>query len=125
MKVFRFCADYVSPYTGQRYGIFIAVWHLVRDKKVSAEDERTYWQAREWFEANLPIPPYHKDGNPDKAITWFKESAMNSPVVQNLATYKEIAARYGTTIDLVSTDSPGRVIYEDDYQIATVSVPAP
>lgn len=60
MKYFRFVAGYVSPYTGQRYGIFIAVWHLVRDKKVSAEDEAAYWRAREWFEAALPIPPTTK-----------------------------------------------------------------
>lgn len=121
MKYFRFCADYVSPYTRERYGIFIAVWHLVRDKKISAEDEASYWQAREWFETHLPIPPYHQNGNPDKAITWFKESAMNSLVVQKLVIYRDIAARHGTEIELVSTDSPGRVIYEDEYQIATVS----
>lgn len=124
MKYFRFCADYVSPYTRQRYGIFIAVWHLVRDKKVSPEDESAYWRAREWFESNLPIPPYHQEGNPDKAITWFKESAMNSLVVQKLATYQDIANRHGTKIELVSTDSPGRVIYEDEYQIATVAAPS-
>jgi hypothetical protein len=120
MKYFRFCANYVSPYTRQRYGIFIAVWHLVRDKKVSPEDESAYWRAREWFEAHLPIPPYHQEGNPEKAITWFKESAMNSEIVQKLSIYRDIAARYGTDIELVSTESPGRVIYEDEYQIATV-----
>lgn len=120
MKYFRFCAPYESPYTKQRYGIFIAVWHLVRDKKVSAEDEAAYWKAREWFEANLPIPPYHKEGNPDRAITWFKETAMSGPVVQELRIYKEIAQRYGTDIELISSDSPGVIIYEDEYQVATI-----
>jgi hypothetical protein len=120
MKYFRYCAPYVSPHTNQRYGIFIAVWHLVRDKKVTAEDEAAYWKAREWFEANLPIPPFHATGNQERAITWFKETAMESRVVQELRIYRDIAARYGTKIELVSSESPGLIIYEDDYQIATI-----
>ena len=121
MVYFRFCADYESPYTNQPYGIFIAVWHLIRDKKVSAEDESAYWNARKWFESNLPIPPYYENGNPDKAITWFKEAAMESLIVKELALYKTIASKYGTHIRLISSDSPGQVIYEDEYQIATIN----
>lgn len=45
---------------------------------------------------------------------------MNSEIVQKLSIYRDIAARYGTDIELVSTAAPGRVIYEDDYQIATI-----
>ena len=67
MKYFRYCAPYVSPHTNQRYGIFIAVWHLVRDKKVSMEDEADYWKARAWFEASLPIPPFYATGNEERA----------------------------------------------------------
>ncbi|MES2660810.1 MAG: hypothetical protein V4689_19450 [Verrucomicrobiota bacterium] len=121
MKYFRFCADYPSPYTNQPYGIFIAVWHLVRDKKVSEEDESTYWRTRKWFEENLPIPPYYEQGNPDKAITWFKETAMESPLVKELRIYKDIAGKYGTNIALISSEAPGRIIYEDDYQVATIN----
>ena len=121
MKYFRYCASYVSPHTHQRYGIFIAVWHLVRDKKVSPEDEDAYWKARAWFEANLPIPSFHATGNTERAVTWFKESAMGSKVVEELKIYREIAARYGTHIELISSESPGLVIYEDEYQIGAVS----
>ena len=120
MKYFRFCADYPSPHTDQPYGIFIAVWHLIRDKKVSKEDESIYWITRKWFEENLPIPPYHENGNPDKAITWFKETAMESHVVKELRIYKDIARKYGTNITLISSESPGQIIYEDDYQVATI-----
>jgi hypothetical protein len=120
MKYFRYCASYVSPHTNQRYGIFIAVWHLIRDKKVSAEEEAAYWNARAWFEANLPIPPFHKTGNQERAITWFKESAMGSRVVQELHIYHEIATRHGTEIELISSESPGVIIYEDEFQIATI-----
>ena len=120
MKYFRYCASYVSPHTNERYGIFVAVWHLVRDKKVSPEDEAAYWKARAWFEENLPIPPFHATGNQERAVTWFKEAAPGSRIVQELKVYHDIAARYGTEIELVSSDSPGVIIYEDDYQIGTI-----
>lgn len=122
MKYFRFCATYQSPYTNQPYGIFIAVWHLIRDQKVTEDDASTYWEARAWFESNLPIPPFYGNGNPEKAVTWFKESAMESIVVKKLNIYEQIAAKYGTIINKVSSESPGTIIYEDDYQIATTGL---
>ena len=66
----------------------------------------------------MPIPPYYADGNPEKAITWFKESAIEGEIVTELAVYQDIAGRYGTAIELVSTKTPGRIIYEDEFQIA-------
>jgi hypothetical protein len=121
MNYFRFCTNHTSPYTKQPYGIFIAVWHLVRDGKVSEEDEATYWKTRAWFESNLPIPTYYENGNPERAITWFKESAMNGAIVKTLSIYQDIAIRYGTAIELISTETPGTIIYEDDYQIAVTN----
>jgi hypothetical protein len=121
MKYFRFCADYQSPYTDQPYGIFIAVWHLVRDGKVTEADAASYWQTRAWFEENLPTPPYYEHGNPRKAVTWFKETAMQSHIVKKLDIHQDIATRCGTSIRLVSSESPGEIIYEDDHQVATVS----
>ena len=120
MKYFRYCSDYESPYTNQPYGIFISVWHLIRDKKVTSEDETAYWTARKWFESNLPIPPYYNDGNPEKAVTWFKETAMESLIVQKLKIYHDIAKKYGTRINLIASENPGQIIYEDEYQIATI-----
>lgn len=121
MKYYRYCSDRISPHTGQRYGIFISVWHLVRDGKITVDEEFAYWEARKWFEEHLPIPPYYREGNPDKAITWFKESAMEGSVVRKLDLYRNLAEKYGTTIELISSESPGPIVYEDDFQIAVIS----
>ena len=53
-------------------GIFVAVWRLVDNKVMTSEEINIYWENREWFEENLPIPPFYTNNNPDKAITWFK-----------------------------------------------------
>ncbi|CAM3069653.1 hypothetical protein [Rariglobus hedericola] len=120
MNYYRYCSAAISPYTRERYGIFISVWHLIRDKKVTAEEEAAYWKARAWFETHLIIPPFYKEGNPDRALTWFKATAMDCHIVQELKFYRDLAQKYGVQIDLVSTDAPGEIIYEDDYQIGAL-----
>jgi hypothetical protein len=121
MKYSRFCTDCQSPYTTQPYGIFIAVWHLVRDRKVTEDDAAIYWQTRTWFENNLPIPPYYEHGNPQRAVTWSKELALETHIVKKPGIRQDIATKYGPFIQLISSELPGEIIYEDDYQVATIS----
>jgi hypothetical protein len=122
--VFRFRSQSVSPYTGEPYGIFVAVWHLVRDKRITTQEEADYWENRAWLEANLPIPPYYTEGNPLRAITWFKQSPTVHPLLERLSFYQNLAAQYGLQIVLESTDSPGTIIYQDEFQIASTRQPA-
>lgn len=116
----RYCTDAISPFTGERYGIFVAVWHLIRDRKVTDEEEAEYWQHRKWFEENLPLPPFYAEGNPRRAITWFKHCAMDHPTLERLSFYRNLAAQYQLEIGLESTEEPGEIIYEDDFQVASI-----
>jgi hypothetical protein len=124
MKFYRYCSLGVSPYTGERYGIFVAVWHLIRDKRVTAQEEADYWSHREWYECHLPILPFYSDGNPKRAITWFKDSAMELPLLHRLAFYRDLACKYDVEIQMESTDEPGPMIYEDQFQIAAFRITA-
>ncbi|MBB5352870.1 hypothetical protein HNR46_003119 [Haloferula luteola] len=112
----------MSPYTGERYGIFVAVWHLVRDGRVTEDEEREYWDHRNWYEEHLPLPPFYAEGNPRRAITWFKESAMEHPLLSRLSFYKGLAEKYQLRMEVESTDQPGEILYEDDFQVAAVRV---
>ena len=118
MRYFRLSSQSISPYTGERYGLFVAVWHLIRDHRVTLEEESTYWEHRTWYEANLPIPPFYSDGNPLRAITWFKDHMRKDPMLNRLNFYRDLAIRYNLFIGLEFTDLPGNVIYEDNFQIA-------
>ncbi|BDI28943.1 hypothetical protein CCAX7_009940 [Capsulimonas corticalis] len=87
MKYFRYCTDAISPHTQMPYGVFVSVWFLVRDKKLTEVENDAYREAYAWFEEHLPIPPLYQSGNDEKAITWFKESALKTEVVQKLDLY--------------------------------------
>jgi hypothetical protein len=121
-KFHRFCSSSVSPYTRERYGIFVAVWHLVRDGRVTAEEEKEYWSHRTWFEEHLPIPPYHAEGNPERAITWFKDAVIDHPLLKKLEFYQEMGLKYQLGIQIESTNDPGRIVYEDEFQIGAVRI---
>ena len=118
MEFIRFHSSAISPYTGEPYGIFVAVWHLVRDGRTDETETRDYWEHRKWFEANLPIPPFHADGNPDRAVTWFKEAALVPSFRERLEFYFSTARKHGIEISAARSRQPGAVLYEDEYQIA-------
>ncbi|WP_193211393.1 hypothetical protein [Luteolibacter marinus] len=120
MTYHRYSSPDKSPYTLERYGIFVAVWHLVRDKRVSPQEEADYWIHRNWYEENLPLPPFYADGNPRRAITWFKDSVANHPLMERLAFYRDLASRHGLPIHLETAGDPGEIIYEDSFQVAAV-----
>ncbi|HEY1123865.1 MAG TPA: hypothetical protein VGE67_19760 [Haloferula sp.] len=118
MEFIRFHSPAISPYTGEPYGIFVAVWHLVRDGRTTEEETRDYWEHRSWFEANLPIPPFHAEENPDRAITWFKEASLNTGMRERLEFYFGVARKYGIEIATTRSASVGPELYEDEFQVA-------
>lgn len=120
MTYIRFQSGEISPYTGRNYGLFVAVWHLVRDKRVTEDEEAEYWRQREWFEENLPIPPFYAEGNPQRAVTWFKSEALTDEMKTRLAFYLSLGSRYGITFEEETADSLTEMIYEDIYQIAVI-----
>lgn len=118
MKFQRYQCCSISPYTGKPYGPFIAVWHLIRDKKVTMEEEAAYWEHRRWFEANLPIPPFHAQGNPQRAVTWFKQAALTPLMLEKLSFYLNLGAKYGIEFQIATAEHLSGIIYEDEYQVA-------
>lgn len=120
MAYIRFQSSDISPYTGRKYGVFVAVWHLVRDKRVTEDEAAEYWRQRDWFEQNLPIPPFYAEGNPRRAVTWFKREALTAEMESRLAFYLNLGSRYGIRFEKETADAFTEVIYEDFYQVAVV-----
>lgn len=104
--------------TGKPVGIFGACHHLRRRGVLTAEEDALFRQIDDWFIEHLPQPPFYMLGNPDKAITWFKASATD--MLERLTPLVKILETHNVVYDLVRTDNPGRIIYEDAFQVAVV-----
>lgn len=62
------------------------------------------------------------DGNSIRAVTWYKNNKLGKEMFERMGFYRRMAAQYG--ISLFRTGAlkvPGKVIYEDDYQVGVVA----
>jgi ribosomal protein S18 acetylase RimI-like enzyme len=118
MTYVRFEMRFNALWTQKPCGMF-AAFHKLRDGGIiSDEDWRTFTEMDRWFIDNLPMPPFTSDGNPQKAITWFKGSST-----EMIARAKPIAAmlsNYGIDVHIATSTNPGRIIYEDEWQVGVI-----
>ena len=119
MKYFRVHEADIAYMTQQLRGIFTVVGKLVDNKVTTEEESAEYWKNREYFERVLPVPPFYEQGNPDRAVTWFKDTEEGRRIYEEMTFYRTMAAKYGVQLYRSECDEvPGDVIYEDEYQIA-------
>lgn len=119
MRYYRIHTADIAYITQQPRGIFTAIGKLVDAGILSDEETTEYWKNRACFEKVLPVPPFYDEGNPDKAITWFKDTLEGNRIYSEMTFYHEMARKYGTQLYMSECDEiPGEIIYEDDFQIA-------
>ena len=73
----------------------------------------------EWLNQNLPCPPFSKMNWSPHAISWFKSSSQDM-----IGKFREIIAileEHGRPVRMIKTLRPGRILYEDAYQIVAES----
>lgn len=119
----RYHGNYSSTHTNQPYGIFVVLYHLKRDGRLSGQDERLYDETVQWFETHLPNPPFYEDGNQARGVTWFKHNEHYAAMFARLQPFIDLARKYEVAlIRSEAAEAPGVVIYEDDYQIGVIPV---
>jgi len=119
MKYFRVHTADLAYITKQPRGIFTAIGKLVDANILTREETKEYWKNREYFERVLPVPPFYDQGNPDGAITWFKDTEAGNRIYDEMVFYREMASKYGLKLYMSEcSELPGEIVYEDEYQIA-------
>lgn len=104
--------SYITKYPK---GIFSLCWNLIRDKKMTPEDEQLFISIDNWFKDNLPEPEPCK--NHETVITFFKcENAEH--MIKKIEPAIALLDKYNKPYDVVYTNFVGTIVYEDDWQIA-------
>ncbi len=73
----------------------------------------------DWLNRNLPCPPFGEklgsgEWTPD-AVCWFREDAREA--VGRLWDIVAILREHGVPVRLVSAERPGKIVYEDAWQV--------
>lgn len=106
--------------SGRRQGIFQAVSDLEHAGVLLEHEQQQYDEIYEWFRFNLKKPrSFARSSKPhakNVALSWYKDSAVEH--IAKTQGLVEILRAHGVAVDLLRTDRPGYVVYEDPYQVA-------
>lgn len=73
----------------------------------------------DWFQENLPCPPFRSNLDSGawtpSAVCWFRPEAH--AVVTRMWDLVAILREHGISVRLVRSRKPGKIVYEDKYQI--------
>ena len=115
----RFVVEEKHPSSQRRLGIFHVLRYLRDDGEFSTEELNQMNQIMDWFDIHLNTPDIFKHSNrkrsESKAISWFKDTAN-----EHISKFRKIVAvlkSHGQNVEMIRTDKPGYIVYEDDYQI--------
>ena len=89
---------------------------LLRDKG-GLDQYQISWleEAYAWFNANVPVSPFSSSNWPRDAVTWFRDDAGEP--IQRMWDIASLLKEHGVPVRMLRSVSPGKVLYEDSYQI--------
>ena len=100
-------------------GIFSMCMQLIQNDVMDEEDAALHREIDSWFADILPFPPQCR--NQEKVVCFFKtENAREMMKMIRPAMW--LLEKYHHPYYLVYTNTPGEIVYEDQYQVA-VRVP--
>ena len=115
----RFVVSKKDSDSQKRGGLFHAISDLVNSGALAEHEHVVADELGVWFTQNLPVPRrFAKSRAPrakNVAISWFKDSAVEH--IRKMHEVVQILAAHGIPVDVITTDRPGYVVYEDAHQI--------
>jgi len=105
------------PDSLQPQGLFAAAYALLREERELTNDERREVRALlDWFCEHLPIP--RSPAIKHNAIFWFKPDAREC--AQRMWEMANLLRSHGRLIQLHKSESPGMIVFEDNFQVAAI-----
>ena len=95
-------------------GIFSMLYQMAENGVMEEEDVDLFKEIDSWFAEELPWPPHCK--RQEKVICYFK-TANTDMMMKMIRPLMWLLERYDHPYYVVYTNSPGEIVYEDDYQI--------
>ena len=116
----RFVIRSLDSRSGRRQGLFQAAGDLRDSGQLVAADAHELELVRDWFDRHLETPSQlsisKRPHGKAQAISWFKPSAHDH--IDHMRMMQRILESYGIAVEIIKTDRPGYVVYEDEFQVA-------
>jgi hypothetical protein len=91
---------------------------LLRDRGLLYDYEARWLEENfDWFNANVPVPPYAKGEWPSDCAAWFKNNDSASEAIKRMWEFVSLLRENGKHVRVLRSKAPGYVWYEDDFQV--------
>lgn len=114
MRYVRFQSLQSCAGTPSKLGIFQIAFEVRDAHETSMHDANEISRNMEWLKMHLHSPTLREEHY--RSIFWFKDTAHEP--MKRLWAIKPYLEAYGHFIEVVKTWNPGKVIYEDGWQVA-------
>ena len=114
-KYVRIQGQELARNTMHAKGVFSMCWQLIQDDVMIGEDADLYREIDSWFAEHLPWPEPCKRQEP--VVCWFKTENADE-MMKMIRPALWLLERYNHPYYLVYTNTPGEIVYEDQYQVA-------
>lgn len=117
----RFSVTEKDKVSGIGMGILTAMGRLRMKDVLHSQEIELYESTLKWFAKNLTVPMVLAGGNHlsrPGAVSWFKDSATEH--IGKMRQLTQILEFHDVAVTQSATTRPGRIEYEDQYQIAAV-----
>ena len=111
----RFVLSAVHAASNRKTGLLVAAADLRDAGALSRHHDNRVFEIRSWFIEHLQNPKCLAEESNARALSWFKSSAK-APISQ-MWELAAILESHGTHIELLKTEDPGSIIYEDEWQV--------
>lgn len=121
-KFVRFVASNTTSLSGRHEGVLQLADEI---RKAGALPDAEYLRltnALDWLDTHLPTPSRFNRTTSKGAyrretagLSWFKDSATEA--IERIWVVVEILKAHGHHVSMLTTDRPGYIVFEDDYQI--------
>lgn len=116
----RFVIHKLDEDSGKRQGLFQALANLESRGRLRPHEQEHFDEVYEWFRHNLKKPQsFSRSSKPHAkkvALSWFKDSATEH--IARMRGLVQILKAHRIEVDVLTTDRPGYVVYEDAFQVA-------
>ncbi|WP_291394550.1 hypothetical protein [Acinetobacter sp.] len=119
MMFIRFIIHAKDEGSNKRQGLFQAMSDLEESGELYDYEQTYYDEIYDWFRKNLKKPDsFARSSKPhakNVALSWFKDTADEHISKMYEVTY--LLRAHGISVEILSTERPGYVVYEDQFQI--------
>ena len=110
----RFLSTCGRKFRAPKRGIFKVAYALTRYTRLNTVEEEILSEELTWFNRHLHVPKLADT----RAVFWFKTEDNES--IRRMWRIVTILKAYGSRVEMKMSRNPGRVIFEDDFQVAAV-----